>query len=204
MKISLNWLKQYIELTETPEEISALLTGSGLEVEGLEEVETVPGGLKGMVIGEVLTCERHPNADKLSVTTVDIGTDEPSPIVCGAPNVAAGQKVVVATVGATLYPKGGDSFKPPRPDKIKLGDDPLGHKNSKNLSKRLAKENKAFLKMAEMFDTIVKEHTKQSKNEQKLTKNIDDILYQLSSVDNDESNDKGVIDEVTDLFKEIK
>jgi len=111
MKISLNWLKQYIELSESPEEISAMLTGSGLEVEGLEEVESVPGGLKGLVIGEVLTCEKHPNADKLSVTTVDIGQDEPSPIVCGAPNVAAGQKVVVATVGATLYPKGGESFK---------------------------------------------------------------------------------------------
>ncbi len=111
MKISLNWLKQYIEITESPEEISDLLTGSGLEVEGIEEVETVPGGLKGLVIGEVLTCSKHANADKLSVTTVDIGADEPSPIVCGAPNVAAGQKVVVATVGATLYPNGGDSFK---------------------------------------------------------------------------------------------
>ena len=100
--------------------------------------------------------------------------------------------------------KGGDSFKPPRPDKIKLGDDPLGHKNSKNLSKRLAKENKAFLKMAEMFDTIVKEHTKQSKNEQKLTKNIDDIIYQLSNVNTDESNDKGIIDEATEMFKSTK
>ena len=111
MKISLNWLKQYIEIDQSPEEISALLTGSGLEVEGMEEVETVPGGLKGIVIGEVLTCDKHPNADKLSITTVDIGAEAPSPIVCGAPNVAAGQKVVVATVGTTLYPKGGDSFK---------------------------------------------------------------------------------------------
>lgn len=111
MKISLNWLKQYIDLSESTEEISELLTGSGLEVEGLEEVESVPGGLKGIVIGEVLSCSKHPNADKLSVTTVDIGSDEPSPIVCGAPNVAAGQKVVIATVGTTLYPKGGESFK---------------------------------------------------------------------------------------------
>lgn len=110
MKISLNWLKQYIDLPESAEEISELLTGSGLEVEGTEEVETVPGGLKGLVIGEVLTCEKHPNADKLSVTSVDIGEEEASPIVCGAPNVAAGQKVVVATVGATIYPKSGDPF----------------------------------------------------------------------------------------------
>ena len=111
MKISLSWLKQFIELTESPEKISELLTNSGLEVEGLEEIETIPDGLKGLVIGEVLTCEKHPNADKLSVTTVDIGQDEPSPIVCGAPNVAAGQKVVVAAVGATLYPAEGEPFK---------------------------------------------------------------------------------------------
>lgn len=110
MKISLNWLREYINLSESPEEISALLTASGLEVEGLEEVETVPGGLKGLVVGEVLTCVKHPNADKLSVTTVNIGSDEPSPIVCGAPNVAAGQKVIIATVGAKLYPAGGDPF----------------------------------------------------------------------------------------------
>lgn len=111
MKISLNWLKQYIELPESPKEIGDQLTHSGLEVEGLEEVESVKGGLKGLVIGEVLTCEKHPNADKLSVTTVDIGATEPSPIVCGAPNVAVGQKVIVATVNATLYPTSGDSFK---------------------------------------------------------------------------------------------
>ncbi len=111
MKISLSWLKQFIELTESPEKISELLTDSGLEVEGLEEIETIPGGLKRLVIGEVLTCEKHPNADKLSVTTVDIGEQEASPIVCGAPNVAAGQKVIVATVGATLYPSDGEPFK---------------------------------------------------------------------------------------------
>lgn len=110
MKISLNWLKEYIRLNESTEEISDLLTASGLEVEALEEVDTVPGGLRGLVIGEVLTCEKHPNADKLSITTVDIGTEEPSPIVCGAPNVAAGQKVVVATVGAKLYPAGHEPF----------------------------------------------------------------------------------------------
>lgn len=111
MKISLNWLRNYIELNETPEEIAALLTRSGLEVEGFSRLEAVKGGLEGLVIGEVLTCEKHPNADRLRVTTVDIGTEEPAPIVCGASNVKAGQKVVVATVGATLYPTEGEPFQ---------------------------------------------------------------------------------------------
>ncbi len=104
MKISYSWLRQYIDTDKSPEEISDLLTNTGLEVEGLEKVETVKGGLEGVVIGEVLTCEKHPDADKLSVTTVDIGKEEPAKIVCGAPNVAKGQKVPVATVGTTLYP----------------------------------------------------------------------------------------------------
>ncbi|MFY0650511.1 MAG: phenylalanine--tRNA ligase subunit beta [Cyclobacteriaceae bacterium] len=111
MKISLNWLKDYIALDESPEKISETLTATGLEVEGLETYEQVKGNLEGVVIGEVLTCEKHPDADKLSVTTVDIGVDEPSQIVCGAPNVATGQKVVVATVNSTLYPGGGEPFK---------------------------------------------------------------------------------------------
>ena len=111
MKISLNWLKQYIQIDETPAQIAALLTGSGLEVESWEEIESIKGGLKGLVIGEVITCAKHPNADKLSVTTVDIGEGQLSPIVCGAPNVAAGQKVVIATVGAQLYPFTGEPFQ---------------------------------------------------------------------------------------------
>ena len=111
MKISLSWLKQYIDLTESPEKIAELLTNSGLEVEGTEIHEQVRVGLKGVVIGEVLTCEKHPDADKLSVTTVDIGTEEPATIVCGAPNIASGQKVVVATVGTVLYPPTGGEFK---------------------------------------------------------------------------------------------
>ena len=111
MKISINRLKQYISLTESPEEIAALLTRSGLEVEAVEEFVSVPGGLEGIVIGEVLTCEKHPDADKLSITTVDIGLEAPSQIVCGASNVAAGQKVVVATVGAKLYPTQGEPFE---------------------------------------------------------------------------------------------
>lgn len=110
MKISLNWLRNYIDLQETPEEIAALLTRSGLEVEGFSRFEAVKGSLEGLVIGEVLTCEKHPNADRLKITTVNIGGDSPSPIVCGASNVKAGQKVIVATVGASLHPTGGESF----------------------------------------------------------------------------------------------
>ena len=107
MKISYNWLKQYIDCAETPEEIGKLLTGTGLEVESIEPIEAVKGGLQGVVIGEVLTCEPFAVKDKqLSLCTVATGTDEPAHIVCGAANVRAGQKVVVATVGATLYPAG--------------------------------------------------------------------------------------------------
>ena len=109
MKISYNWLKEYIDTDLNPDEIADLLTNIGLEVEGVETFESVKGGLKGCFIGEVKTCKQHPNADKLSITTVDIGEDELLPIVCGAPNVQEGQKVVVATVGTTLY-KGEESL----------------------------------------------------------------------------------------------
>lgn len=108
MKISYNWLKDFIKTDLSAEEIGSLLTSSGLEVEGIEAFETVKGGLRGVVIAQVLTCVQHPNADKLRVTTVDIGNGTPIPVVCGAPNVAAGQKVLLATVGATLYPIGSD------------------------------------------------------------------------------------------------
>jgi len=109
MKISYNWLKQYIDITESAEEIGNMLTATGLEVESIEPFESVKGGLQGIVIGEVLTCVKHPNADKLSITTVDVG-DKVLPIVCGASNVAAGQKVVVALPESTLFPFKGDSF----------------------------------------------------------------------------------------------
>jgi len=102
MKLSYNWLKQYIDMDIDPHELSTILTDIGLEVEGMEKFQSVKGGLEGIVIGEVLTCERHANADKLSVTTVNVG-DKVLPVVCGAPNVAKGQKVLVATVGTTLY-----------------------------------------------------------------------------------------------------
>lgn len=103
MKISYNWLKEYLRIDIDPHELSEILTGIGLEIEGIEEWESVRGGLKGVVIGEVVTCTKHPDADKLSVTTVDIGLPEHLHIVCGAPNVAAGQKVPVAIAGTTLY-----------------------------------------------------------------------------------------------------
>jgi phenylalanyl-tRNA synthetase beta chain len=109
MNISYNWLKQYIDIDLPTEEVGIILTSIGLEVEGIETFETIKGGLEGFVIGEVKTCAKHPNADKLSVTTVDIGTGDILAIVCGAPNVAAGQKVVVATIGTTVY-MGNESF----------------------------------------------------------------------------------------------
>jgi phenylalanyl-tRNA synthetase beta chain len=110
MNISYRWLKEYINLDYTPNEVAAFLTQIGLEVGSMDEVETVKGGLKGLVIGEVITCEQHPDSDHLSKTTVNVGTGEILPIVCGASNVAAGQKVVVATVGTTLY-DGDNEFK---------------------------------------------------------------------------------------------
>lgn len=110
MTISYNWLKDYIDIPETPDELGQLLTSTGLEVEHVHAFETVKGGLKGLVIGEVLTCVKHPNADKLSLTTVDVGGEKPLSIVCGAANVAAGQKVVVATVGTTVNPTKGEPF----------------------------------------------------------------------------------------------
>ncbi|MBR3756838.1 MAG: phenylalanine--tRNA ligase subunit beta, partial [Bacteroidaceae bacterium] len=103
MNISYNWLKEYVSFDMTPEEVSAALTSIGLEVGSVDEVQSIKGGLEGIVIGEVLTCEEHPNSDHMHVTTVNLGSREPVQIVCGAPNVAAGQKVVVATLGTKLY-----------------------------------------------------------------------------------------------------
>lgn len=103
MNISYKWLKRYINLQDDAETVAKILTSIGLEVGTVETVETIKGGLKGLVVGEVLTCEPHPNSDHLHVTKVNIGEAEPLPIVCGAPNVAAGQKVIVATIGTVLY-----------------------------------------------------------------------------------------------------
>ena len=109
MNISYNWLKRYIALQDDAETVAKILTSIGLEVGTVEEVESIRGGLKGLVVGEVLSCEAHPNSDHLHITKVDVGQGEPLPIVCGAPNVATGQKVIVATVGTVLY-DGDQSF----------------------------------------------------------------------------------------------
>ncbi|HEY0670186.1 MAG TPA: phenylalanine--tRNA ligase subunit beta [Sphingobacteriaceae bacterium] len=111
MKISYKWLKEFINTSKTPEEVSLILTNIGLEVESLECVQAIPGGLEGLVIGYVNDCVQHPNADRLRITHVDIGTGTDLQIVCGASNVAAGQKVVVAVVGSTVYPIKGEPFK---------------------------------------------------------------------------------------------
>jgi len=111
MKISYSWLKHYIATDKTPDELSLILTDIGLEVERVEKVQSVPGGLEGLFIGQVLTCIQHPNADRLKITTVDVGKSEALQIVCGAANVAAGQKVVVAVDGTTVYPTSGEPFK---------------------------------------------------------------------------------------------
>jgi len=110
MKISYDWLSNLIDLDPDPNKVSALLTNTGLEVEHLDEIELIKGGLKGLVIGQVMTCSKHPNADKLKITTVDIGADENLQIVCGAPNVSEGQKVVIAPVNSVLHPVGHEPF----------------------------------------------------------------------------------------------
>ena len=112
MNISYNWLKRYLDIDLPAEEVAGILTDIGLEVEGLEKIETVKGGLQGVVVAEVKTCVEHPDSDHLHVTTVDVGTGEALQIVCGAPNCRAGLKVLCATVGSVLYPNGGDeAFK---------------------------------------------------------------------------------------------
>jgi len=110
MKISYNWLKKYIDTSLSAEEMDKILTDTGLEVESVEKIEAVKGGLEGVFVAEVLTCEKHPDADKLKVTTVTIG-GEPLQVVCGAPNVSVGQKVILATVGCTLYPQPNEPLK---------------------------------------------------------------------------------------------
>ncbi|MDG1403866.1 phenylalanine--tRNA ligase subunit beta [Polaribacter sp.] len=111
MKISYNWLQQFLQINWETSKTGELLTDLGLEVEGIEIKESIKGSLKGIVVGKVLTCIQHPNADRLKITTVDLGDGKPVQIVCGAPNVAAGQKVPVATIGAVLYDEKGEGFK---------------------------------------------------------------------------------------------
>ena len=114
MNVSYKWLKEYVDFDMSPEKVAEALTSVGLEVEGVEEVQAIKGGLKGLVVGQVLTCEQHPDSDHMHICTVDLGENyndgKPEQIVCGAPNVAAGQKVIVATLGTVLY-DGDNEFK---------------------------------------------------------------------------------------------
>ncbi|MEJ7682056.1 MAG: hypothetical protein WKG06_30230 [Segetibacter sp.] len=110
MKISYKWLSEYLPRETEPHELSEILTSIGLEVERVEKFESIKGSLQGIVTGEVLECVVHPNADKLKLTRVDIGNAEPLKIVCGASNVAVGQKVLVATIGTTIYPVNGEAI----------------------------------------------------------------------------------------------
>ena len=111
MKISYKWLKEILDFKLDPHQTSVLLTDIGLEVERDEEYENIKGGLQGLIVGEVKSVEKHPNADRLSITQIDLGENENFTIVCGAPNVKKGQKVVVAKPGTTIYPKNNSSFE---------------------------------------------------------------------------------------------
>jgi phenylalanyl-tRNA synthetase beta chain len=111
MKISYNWLKDFVNISLPVDKVETILTNLGLEVEGVERFESIKGGLEGIVVGRVTECKKHPNADRLKVTKVDIGENDPVQIVCGAPNVEKGQLVPVAKVGATLYNDKGESLK---------------------------------------------------------------------------------------------
>ena len=163
MKISYNWIKDYLKIDLEPAKVAEILTGIGLEIEGMDEWVSVKGGLEGVVIGEVLTCKKHPDADKLSVTTVDIGGPQPLQIVCGAPNVAAGQKVPVATAGTVIF-KGNDSLEIKK-SKIRgevsegmiCAEDELGLGNSHDGIMVLDKNIKPGTPAASYFN-IVKDH----------------------------------------------
>ncbi len=159
MKISYNWIKQFLKIDWTPEQTSELLTDLGLEVEGLETYQSIKGGLEGVVVGEVLTCVQHPNADRLKITTVNIGKDAPVQIVCGAPNVAAGQKVPVATIGTVLYSDEGEPWTIKK-GKIRgeeshgmiCAEDELGLGKSHDGILVLAEDTTVGIPTAELFD----------------------------------------------------
>jgi phenylalanyl-tRNA synthetase beta chain len=163
MKISYNWIKDYLNIDLEPAKVAEILTDIGLEIEGMEEWVSVKGGLEGVVIGEVLTCKKHPDADKLSVTTVDIGGHLPLQIVCGAPNVAAGQKVPVATIGTVIF-KGDESLEIKK-SKIRgelsegmiCAEDELGLGNSHEGIMVLDKNSKAGTPAASYFK-IIRDH----------------------------------------------
>ena len=159
MKISYNWLQQFLKIDWPAEQTGELLTDLGLEIEGLDAFQSVKGGLQGIVVGEVLTCEQHPNADRLKVTTVNIGSNEPLQIVCGAPNVAKGQKVPVATIGTTLYSAEGEAWTIKK-GKIRgeeshgmiCAEDELGLGSSHDGIMVLEPDTKVGTKAADLFD----------------------------------------------------
>ena len=111
MKVSYNWLKDYIDIDKPVDEVSEILTNLGLEVEKVEDFESIKGSLEGIIVGEVLSCKKHPNADRLILTNIDLGKEGKFEIVCGAPNISKGQKVPVATVGSVIYTKSGEKIK---------------------------------------------------------------------------------------------
>ena len=165
MQISYNWLKQFIKLEISPEETSEILTDLGLEVEGVTTFESVKGGLKGVVVGHVLSCEQHPNADKLKLTKVDLGNGEPPvQIVCGAANVAEGQKVLVATIGTFLYDDKGEKFQIKK-GKIRgeesfgmiCAEDELGLGTSHDGILVLPEDTKVGLKASELYEILIDE-----------------------------------------------
>ncbi|MHA4843669.1 phenylalanine--tRNA ligase subunit beta [Flavitalea antarctica] len=160
MTISYNWLQEYLPVTIEPERLNKILTSIGLEVENFEAYESLKGGLKGLIVGEVIEKEKHPNADKLSVTKVDIGGSELLQIVCGAPNVAAGQKVIVAPVGTTIFPGSGDPLTM-KTAKIRgvesqgmiCAEDEIGLGEDHNGIMVLSSDTKTGSEVAKLFDT---------------------------------------------------
>lgn len=160
MTISYNWLCEYLPVTLAPEKLSQILTSIGLEVESMEMQESVKGGLKGLVVGEVLTCVKHPEAEKLSLTTVNIGGAAPLSIVCGAPNVAAGQKVIVAPIGTTIYPVNGEpmtmkkaKIRGQESEGMICAEDEIGLGTDHNGIKILPSDTPAGMAVAELFET---------------------------------------------------
>ena len=111
MKVSYNWLKDYLDIDKPVDEVAEILTNLGLEVEKIEDFESIKGSLEGVIVGEVMSCKKHPNADRLKLTSIDLGDQGKFEIVCGAPNIAKGQKVPVATVGSTIYTNSGEKIK---------------------------------------------------------------------------------------------
>lgn len=192
MTISYNWLKEIIQTNLSPEKIAELLTAIGLEVEAIESYETIKGGLKGVVVGHVLTREKHPDADRLSVTTVDVGAEQPLNIVCGAPNVAAGQKVLVATVGSILYTTTGE--------KIEIKKSKIRGAASEGM---ICAEDELGLGQSHEGILVLPESTPVGKAAAELYDNYSDIIFEIGLTPNraDAASHLGV---ARDLYAAIK